>query len=77
MIDKARKWDALQKAKPELQKKIAKLPPLSLKPGVKSRPMDDATRTMLDARKRLARSGGRDEDAGAALFERMFERKRK
>lgn len=76
MMDKARKWDALQKGKAEVTKKLAKLPPVTLKPGVKSRPMDDATRNLLDARKRLARSGGKDEEAGAALFERMFQRKR-
>ncbi len=74
MMDKARKWDALQKGKAEINKRIGKLPPLSLKPGVKSRPMDESTRTLLDARKRLARNGN-DPDAGAALFENIFRKK--
>lgn len=68
----AAQWRALQAKKPEIEKKVLKLPPV-LKPGMRAPKTDQNAATNKALIARLSRNP-KDTDAGAALFSGLFKR---
>lgn len=69
---KAMKYDELQKAKPSVEKRVAAVPKV-IKPGnAESR---EAPNPEKDLMKQVKRSGGKDSDAIAALFQNRINRR--